>query len=381
MQDRGPASHWLVTDEPHRFGSGWISGTLGAVLGLAALGAAGSVRWPQLLTTPELRPHLPPWLPSATLAAATLAFVFGALSLLLRRKKTLGAIAVGSAVLALPLLASAAAVANGAAPDTANGDATASSFGFGLDVFTVQLLVYSALFVPLERLWPLRAQPTFRPEWWTDLAWFASSALLVQITTFLVLTPGQALAERLPGGWRPHVAAAPLALQFVGVVVVSDLVQYWVHRASHTLPWLWRFHAIHHDAIAMDWLAGSRLHVVDAVLTRAMVFAAVVMVGFAPTAIGAYLLFVAAQATFVHANVGWRLRWLEPFLVTPRFHHWHHADSVQNVNFAVHLPWLDRLFGSHHLPQDEWPQQYGLGDGRRGPRGFWRQLLMPSDRS
>jgi lathosterol oxidase len=373
MQDRGSSSHWLVTDEPHRFGSGWISGTLGAVLGLTALAAAGSVCWPQLLTTPDLRPHLPPWLPTATLAAAVLAFAFGALSLLLRRKKTLGTIAVGSAVLALPLLANA--------PTTANGDAASSPFGVGLDVFAVQLLVYSALFVPLERLWPLRAQPTFRPEWWTDLAWFASSALLVQTTTFLVLAPGHTLVELLPGSWRAHVAAAPLALQFVGVVVVSDLVQYWVHRASHALPWLWRFHAIHHDAVAMDWLAGSRLHVVDAVLTRALVFAAVVLVGFAPAAIGAYLLFVAAQATFVHSNVGWRLRWLEPFLVTPRFHHWHHADSVQNVNFAVHLPWLDRLFGSHHLPANAWPQHYGLGGGRRGPRGFWRQLLTPSDRS
>jgi hypothetical protein len=41
----------------------------------------------------------------------------------------------------------------------------------------------------------------------------------------------------------------------------------------------------------------------------------------------------------------------------------------------VHLPWLDRLFGSHHLPAQDWPQQYGLADGQRGPRGFWRQLL------
>jgi sterol desaturase/sphingolipid hydroxylase (fatty acid hydroxylase superfamily) len=47
----------------------------------------------------------------------------------------------------------------------------------------------------------------------------------------------------------------------------------------------------------------------------------------------------------------------------------------QDVNFAVHLPWLDRLFGSHHLPAHDWPAHYGLADGQRGPRGFWRQLL------
>ena len=368
-----PNSHWLVSDEPHRFGSGWISGTLGAVLGLAALSAAGSLRWPQLLTTPGLRQHLPPWLATAALATAVLAFALGVVSLLLRRKKTLGAIAVGGAVAALPLLASA--------PDPSLAN-PGGPVGLGLDVFCVQLIVYSALFVPLERLWPRRDQPTFRPEWWTDLAWFASSALLVQVTTFLVLTPGQTLAAALPSWWREQLAAWPLPVQFVGIIVVSDLVQYWVHRASHTLPWLWRFHAIHHGAEAMDWLAGSRLHVVDAVLTRALVFAALMSLGFAPAAIGAYLVFVAAQATFVHANVSWRLHWLEPWLVTPRFHHWHHASSVQNVNFAVHLPWLDRLFGSHHLPAHDWPAHYGLAGGQRGPRGFWRQLLtLPASRT
>jgi lathosterol oxidase len=368
-----PNSHWLLTDEPHRIGSGWLSGTIGAVLGLAALSAAGSLRWPQLLTTPGLRQHLPPWLATAALATAVLAFALGVVSLLLRRKKTLGAIAVGSAVAALPVLAGA--------PDASITHAGGAA-GLGLDVFCVQLIVYSALFVPLERLWPRRDQPTFRPEWWTDLAWFASSALLVQVTTFLVLTPGLQLAAALPSWWREQLAAWPLPVQFVAIVVVSDLVQYWVHRASHTLPWLWRFHAIHHGAEVMDWLAGSRLHVVDAVLTRALVFAALMSLGFAPAAIGIYLVFVAAQATFVHANVCWRLHWLEPWLVTPRFHHWHHASSVQNVNFAVHLPWLDRLFGSHHLPAHEWPEHYGLADGQRGPRGSWRQLLtLPASRT
>jgi hypothetical protein len=80
MTARRPNSHWLVTDEPHRLGSGWLSGTIGAVLGLAALSAAGTLRWPQLLTLPELRPHLPPWLATAALLTAVLAFVLGTVS-------------------------------------------------------------------------------------------------------------------------------------------------------------------------------------------------------------------------------------------------------------------------------------------------------------
>lgn len=200
----------------------------------------------------------------------------------------------------------------------------------------------------------------------------------MQALTFCVLAPGQTLAAAMPwfAAWTNRV---PVWLQFPLVVLVADFVQYWVHRAFHRVPWLWRFHRVHHSAVAMDWLAGSRLHLVDALVTRALVFAAIALCGFDLRAVGLYLVFVGTQATFVHANVNWRLAWLEPFLVTPRLHHWHHAGDVEDVNFAVHLPFLDRLFGTWHLPQG-WPARYGLAAGEVGWRGFWRQFVGPFGR-
>jgi lathosterol oxidase len=46
------------------------------------------------------------------------------------------------------------------------------------------------------------------------------------------------------------------------------------------------------------------------------------------------------------------------------------------VNFAVHLPWLDRWFGTHHLPSGKWPTGYGV-DGVHAPEGWLRQLVWP----
>jgi lathosterol oxidase len=362
------ARRWFVTEDGHRFGSGWISGTFGAVCGLAGMLGSACLAWPDVLTVPTLREFWPSITTNLLIGSVALAVPLGALSLVLRRKKTLGVIALSSAVVGAALLAWAPRQA------VVDGD-----FGLGVDVLALNLLIYTALFVPLERLWPrLPSQPTFRDEWWTDLAWFASSALLLQLTTWIVLTPGSNLTRWVPSVMQSHVADLPLPLQFVGILVIADLVQYWVHVACHRVSWLWRFHAIHHSATQMDWLAGSRLHIVDALLTRAVVYAAIAALGFDLRAIGIYLVFVAAQATFVHANVAWRLHWLEPFLVTPRFHHWHHAVAPQDVNFAVHLPWLDRLFGTHHLPRDAWPDHIGLAPGARAPRGFWRQLLTLS---
>jgi len=67
-------------------------------------------------------------------------------------------------------------------------------------------------------------------------------------------------------------------------------------------------------------------------------------------------------------------------LATPRFHHWHHAVAPVDRNFAVHFPWLDRLFGTHHMPGEEWPPALGLR-GDPVPEGFLAQLAYPFRRT
>ena len=120
----------------------------------------------------------------------------------------------------------------------------------------------------------------------------------------------------------------------------------------------------------MDWLAGSRLHIVDIAVTRGLTYVPIYVLGFSDEPLAAYLVFVSAQATFIHANVRFEWPWLRWILATPRFHHWHHAAEPEAVdtNFAVHLPVLDLLFGTAHLP-DRWPSAYGLAHGAPASRG------------
>ena len=99
------------------------------------------------------------------------------------------------------------------------------------------------------------------------------------------------------------MSAQPLVVQFVEILVLTDFVQYWVHRAFHRVPLLWRFHRIHHSADVMDWLAGSRLHLVDVAVTRGLTYVPIYVLGFGEPALVAYVAFVSIQATFIHANV------------------------------------------------------------------------------
>jgi lathosterol oxidase len=128
------------------------------------------------------------------------------------------------------------------------------------------------------------------------------SHLPVQLTVFLTMAPAAiffrwAVAPEL----QAAVAAQPYRLQLVEVLAVADLAQYTVHRLFHTGPWLWRFYAIHHSSRTMDWLAGSRLHLVDIVVTRGLSFVPLYVLGFAQAPVFAYVLFVSFQAVLIHA--------------------------------------------------------------------------------
>jgi len=240
-------------------------------------------------------------------------------------------------------------------------------------------LLLALLFVPLERAFPLRpAQGAFRFGWTTDGVHFMVSHLAVQALTFMTLLPATALAQLWqPEGLQTAIRGQALPVQFLEILLVSDLTQYWIHRAYHSVPALWRFHAIHHSSRTMDWLAGSRLHVVDVLTTRGLVLVPVFLLGFAQPALYAYLVFVSFHAVFIHANVRFRFGWLDQVIATPRAHHWHHAVGPLDKNFAVHLPLLDRLFGTQHLPPDgAFPEAYGIA-GHPVPEGWGRQLMHP----
>ena len=128
----------------------------------------------------------------------------------------------------------------------------------------------------------------------------------------------------------------------------------------------------------MDWIAGARMHFLEILILRGTTVIPTIMLGFSQSAVGAYVLVVYLYATFVHSNLGLRFGLVEKVLVTPRFHHWHHGIEKEaiDVNFAIHFPLLDRLFGTYHMPEDgRWPEGYGIKGPM--PKGYWQQFLHP----
>ena len=126
---------------------------------------------------------------------------------------------------------------------------------------------------------------------------------------------------------RATVGGLPFALQLFLALLTTDLFQYGLHRTFHAVPFLWRFHAVHHSTRSMDWLAGSRQHLVDVVGTRIFVYLPLFVLGFSPGVFYTYVGIVAIHAVLNHTNVRFRYGILERLIVSPRIHHWHHAHD------------------------------------------------------
>jgi sterol desaturase/sphingolipid hydroxylase (fatty acid hydroxylase superfamily) len=360
--------------DPTGFGTGWWSGVLSAFFGVLAFGAVICLHFPQLLSSPELRSHYPMPLIRLSIQAVIIgAIFFGVVSAMLRKKKIL---AFTGMMLALgaTLLGGASVPIN---EELRNGPA------IGLDWFLLDMLLMTLIFSPIEVLWPAYPKQTvFRSEWVTDIVYFLSTHLPIQITTFLILLPATQLTSLLNiPAITSMVGSLPWLVQFVLAVSVADLAEYFIHRAFHMVPFMWRFHAIHHSSKALDWIAGSRAHIVEDVVVRGFILIPMMLV-FPHNMILAYLFFVNLHATWTHCNFGPTIKWLEPFLIQPRFHHWHHTSQKEAIdkNFAIHFPWIDKIFGTHYLPKDKWPDTYGLNH-EYIPATFWKQTFYPFTRN
>jgi sterol desaturase/sphingolipid hydroxylase (fatty acid hydroxylase superfamily) len=99
--------------------------------------------------------------------------------------------------------------------------------------------------------------------------------------------------------------------------------------------------------------------------------------GFSPTALQIYIGIVYIYSALLHANLRGDFDRFGAWLATPRFHHWHHGLEAEatDVNFAIHFPFWDRLFGTYFLPPGRWPNGYGVPE--EVLQGYAARFLYP----
>ena len=353
---------------PKHFGSGWLSGVFGVLLGLGSFLAVLVFRYPHWLTASETAPRYPIETMRVILALAIIAsFLLSALNILLRPSQRLGLTGL--------FFCMAAVLAGGSTVEVGSGTA---AFRVGLDWFILNIVLLAVVFIPLERLFPLNAeQGTFRPGWTTDGIYFLISHVAVELLTFFTLLPATLVARVLP--------RQDLRARSVGSAAGRRSPRRHARRRPHAirgaphLPQCRLALAVprYSPLLARPRLAGrfavacGRHH-----RDRSLILVPLFALGFSQTALYIWLVIVAVQATLNHVNIRFDVPILNQLVVFPRFHHWHHAMKPVDRNFAVHFPWIDRLFGTYHMPKGEWPPETGIENDRL-PAEFSRQFIWP----
>ncbi|MBT4224825.1 MAG: sterol desaturase family protein [Opitutae bacterium] len=368
-------SNPMKEDVELKFGKGLVSGYSSAVLGVLSLCGVLCFRFPSLLTSEQFRAvYTQDFVSDLLFWTLVAAYVLGIVSYALNHSKVLAWIGIGTAF--------AASLLGGSRIEISPFEST--PYSLGLDWFAISFLFSMLIFIPIEKAFALnKDQKILRRGWRTDLTYFFVSHLLIQfIFLWTNAFSGIAFAWAATEGLQNSIRSLPIWAQFLVATFLADLFQYWSHRIYHHAGFLWKFHSIHHSSHSMDWLAGSRTHLGEVLMTRACVMIPLYVCGFSEPALNAYVILVGVQAVAIHANIGINFGFFRYIIATPQFHHWHHAKDAEycDANYAVHLPVIDMIFGTYKCPKGKWPEEYGVVSGEPPP-SFLKQLLHPFRRS
>lgn len=255
-----------------------------------------------------------------------------------------------------------------------------------LSGIVIGFIILSVVFAALERPFAAnKAQKTFRAGYGTDLVYWFFTPLVSK--TVASISAGILIAVMF--GIRPRevkdyifmretwITGLPTGLQIIMLLVIGDIVGYWMHRWFHGRR-MWKYHAIHHCSEELDWLSSVRLHPVNSLFTTIAQAVVLLGIGFNPKVVAVYVPFLSFYAIALHANVTWGFGWLGQVIASPRFHRWHHTSQEEGLdkNFAGLFPWIDRIFGTYYMPKDRLPEKFGLY-GEQIPGGFWGQMVYP----
>ena len=224
-------------------------------------------------------------------------------------------------------------------------------------------------------------------SFWTDMGYLALSPVTEVIScvmttagiTACAALVGQHVGVELLEGFGP-VIAQPRWLIVLEMLVIGDFFYYWGHRLAHTVPVLWRLHAVHHANKHLKATSALRAHPLECYV-HVLHIVPLFLIGFPVDALMPLMPVVMLYAMYIHEGRAGSIRSLSYVLNSPAFHRWHHALDVSQgtKNYAGLFPIYDRIFGSYHLP-DHAPAAIGIAVDDV-PETCAAQLLYPFRRA
>jgi sterol desaturase/sphingolipid hydroxylase (fatty acid hydroxylase superfamily) len=212
-----------------------------------------------------------------------------------------------------------------------------------------------ALFAGLEAKVPRRVRSLPRGRRWpTNLGITLLNTLALRGLAILLplLAIGAALDAEAQGWGLFNRLDWPGWLELVLAVLILDLAIWAQHLVTHKVPFLWRFHRVHHADRDMDVTTGFRFHPVEILASMGLKIGLVYLLGPSALAVLVFEILLSGTALFNHSNLVLPQpldRVLRLVLVTPDMHRVHHSvhREEHDSNYGFCLSVWDRIFRTH----------------------------------
>ena len=249
-------------------------------------------------------------------------------------------------------------------------------------------LILISLFVwGLEIIFPWRKnQKTFRKDFWLDAFYmffnfFIFSLIIGGVYTIIgnVFNQHGVYIKSLT---LINIKNFSPIEQLLFFFVISDFFQWFTHVLLHRIPFLWKFHQIHHSVKEMGFAAHLRYHWMENILYKPLKTLAIMLLGgFEPEQ--AYIVHFAA-ITIGHINhSNLKITWgpLKYIFNNPVMHLYHHSYELPKhkkygMNYGISLSIWDYIFKTHYIPEIDKNLKLGFKGDDKIPNSFWKQLWV-----
>ena len=140
-------------------------------------------------------------------------------------------------------------------------------------------------------------------------------------------------------------------LNFLFHLVIIDIFLYWWHRLNHEIPFLWRFHHVHHLDETLDISSGVRFHFGEVILSA--LIRSIIIISFNVSLVNLLIIeaIILLSSIFHHSNINLPTKlekFLSTFIVTPSIHwvHHHKQQSETDANYSTIFSCWDKIFKS-----------------------------------
>jgi len=208
-----------------------------------------------------------------------------------------------------------------------------------------------------------------------------SSYATIEVVKLLLVMALLPLAGWASSAWGSPLWPSqwPLLAQLALAAVLIEFGCYWIHRASHELDALWRFHAVHHSPGRLYWFNAGRDHPVGAALTTLASLPVAIILGVPLECMTLYFVLQSVHGLFQHANIDVRLGPLNWVFSMAELHRWHHSRRIEeaNNNYGLTLIVWDIVFGTRYFPGRHGPESIGVDSPTPIPGGYLAQMAVP----